>query len=278
MENLIVVEQLPIIAEKLESIKNQVIDRVKYAETCACTLDTVKEIKKYRTELKKEFDSLEEQRKAVKTAVLKPYSDFEEKYKECITSVYTNADRTLKSKIDEVENSLKTEKETAVKEYFDEYVNANNIDWLSYERAGITVTLSVSEKKLKEEAKAFADRVVSDIAVIDMQEADKRDEIMIEYKKSLNLKQSVQSVIDRHEQLKRIKQAEEERKQKEMAEKEHVQKIDEAVILSAPKVEKINEEPDAEKLYTAPFKVTGTLEQLKKLKTFLEEGGYKYEC
>lgn len=278
MDNLIVVEQLPIIAEKLESIKQQVIDRVKYAQTCACTLDTVKEIKKYRTDIKREFDSLEEQRKAVKTAVLKPYSDFEEKYKESISTVYNSADKTLKAKIDEVENSLKSEKETAIKEYFDEYVKANNIKWLTYGRTGIAVTLSVSDKKLKEEAKAFADRVISDIAVIDMQEESKHDEIMIEYKKSLNLQQSVQTVIDRHEQLKRIKQVEEQRKLRETAEQEHIQKIEEVIILSAPQVEKVIEQPAVEKKYFTTFKVSGTIEQLKRLKAFLDEGGYEYEC
>ena len=281
MENLIIVEQLPIIIEKLENIKQQVIDRVQHAKTCACTTDMVKEVKKYRTDLRKEFEQLEEQRKTVKEDVMKPYLEFESKYKECITSIYLSADMDLKAKIDEVENGLKDEKEKNVREYFDEYITAQSVKWLEFENIGINITLSVTEKKLKEEVKAFVDKVISDLEVIGMQSEERQAEILIEYKKTLRLQNALQIVTDRHAQLARMKEEEEKRNAKKQEEREHVQSVERVAekitTFAAPKVEALEPETPEKKL-VAIFKVSGTLEELRELKKFLEKGGYKYEC
>ena len=45
MNELITVQQLPIIIERLESFKVEVLERVKFAETCVCDAETVKETK-----------------------------------------------------------------------------------------------------------------------------------------------------------------------------------------------------------------------------------------
>lgn len=275
MNEIIRVTQLPVIEEQLRTLSAEIDEKVNLAKSLVCTEDTVKEVKKVRSELSKQFGELEEQRKAVKKSILAPYERFESAYNEFIADKYKMADTALKSKIDEVQNELKERKETAVKEYFDECKKSVNVEWLTFDMAGLNIILSVSDKKLKEQAKEFVDRVVSDLSVISMQ--DDSAEILVEYQKTRNLQQSIQTVKDRKEQLERMKVAEEERKAAEAEKAARAAEVQKQIELSAPKVEK-KEEPKKNQMYAATFKVKGTLEQLKELKAFLEERGIKYEC
>ena len=72
-ETLIEVRQLPIIAERLQSVRAEIEAAVKECESMVCTPDTVQAVKTRRAELRKTFDELESQRKAVKRAVMAPY-------------------------------------------------------------------------------------------------------------------------------------------------------------------------------------------------------------
>ena len=168
---IIVVKQLPIIQEQLQQIKADVTARVETALSLVCTEDTVKVVKDERASLNKELKFWEDKRKEVKKAVMTPYEEFEAVYKDCISDIFKKADVELKGKIDSVEKALKDEKETKVKEYFTEYLASKNITMpLTFECANINVTLSASLKSLKEQAKAFIDRVCDDLALIETQE------------------------------------------------------------------------------------------------------------
>lgn len=282
MNEIIRVTQLPIIEEHLRTLSAEIDEKVNLAVSLVCTEDTVKEVKKVRSELTKQFAELEEQRKAVKKAVIEPYNNFQTVYDEFIGNKYKTADSALKAKIGEVEGELKNKKETAVKEYFDEYKKAVDVDWLTFDMAGLNITLTVSEKKLKEHAKDFVDRVAADVAAIAMQ--DDNAEIMVEYRKTRNLSQSLQIVKDRKEQMERMAQAEAARKSAAIEREERAAEVQRVVEISAPKAElsapKVEKKEEQKKvqMYTATFKVKGTLEQLKELKAFLEERGIKYEC
>src|SRR5699024_3778992 len=63
---LIVVQQLPVIVERLHSIKAATEAKVQDALSLACTEETVQVVKKRRAELNSEFNDLEAQRKAAK--------------------------------------------------------------------------------------------------------------------------------------------------------------------------------------------------------------------
>jgi predicted secreted protein len=154
---IIVVKQLPIIEQQLAQIKEQVAERVSAAMQLVCTESTVKEIKKARAELNAEFKAWEDKRKEVKNAVMSPYEQFEAVYKDCISDAYKAADKDLKQKVDEVEQELKNQKLSEVQSYFEEYLASKGIDFVTYEQAGINVTLSASLKSLKEAAKTFID-------------------------------------------------------------------------------------------------------------------------
>ncbi|WP_455492771.1 DUF1351 domain-containing protein [Eubacterium sp.] len=273
---IIKVTQLPIIVEQLHEVKSEVTAKVEQALSLVCTEDTVKDVKKVRSDLNKELKDYEERRKAVKKAIMTPYEQFEAVYKDCISDTYKKADIELKGKIDSVENELKEKKKAEVKGYFDEYLTATGIDFVTFENANINVTLSASIKSLKEQAKAFVDKIVDDLNLIDTQEH--KDDILYEYKQSLNVSNAITTVANRYKAIEEAKAREEERKAREQAEAEAAAKVESVVeAVAPPTVEPIAPPVEEEKTYTLKFTVRGTMPQLKALKEFLNNGGYDYE-
>lgn len=274
--NIIQVKQLPIIVEQLHEVKAEVTAKMEQALSLVCTEDTVKDVKKVRSELNKELKDYEERRKAVKKAIMTPYEQFETVYKDCISDTYKKADTELKGKIDSVENELKEQKKAEVKGYFDEYLTATGIDFVTFENAHINVTLSASMKSLKEQAKAFIDKIVDDLNVINTQEH--KDDILYEYKASLNVSAAITTVTDRYKAIEAAKAREEERKAREQAEAKAAAKVEEVVeAVVPPTVEPIAPPVEEEKTYILKFTVRGTMPRLKALKEFLNNGGYDYE-
>lgn len=275
-ENKIIeIKQLPVIEEQLKTIKSDVTKRVNEALSLVCTEETVKAVKQARSELNKEFKDWETRRGEVKKAIMSPYEQFEAVYKDCITDVFKKADTELKDKIAEVENGIKEQKAVDVEAYFCEYALSKNIDFLTFEAANIKVTLSESLKKLKEQAKAFIDRVSDDINLIGTQEHS--TEILVEYKRSLNASAAITAVVERYKAIEIEKEREAERQRLEQAVNEAEKAVDE--IITAPEepviLPPVIEENDP--VLTLAFKVTAPKSKLKELKTFLINGGYDYE-
>lgn len=266
---LIVVKQLPIIEEKLKTLSNEIDKKVANAMSLVVNDETIKEVKKVRAELNNEFKDLEAQRKNVKEKVLSPYQAFEEVYKTYVSDKYKKADIDLKTKIDEIENEQKEKKKQELKEFYLEYAESNNIDWLIddkyFNMLNINVTLTASMKNLKEQVKQYVDMVVSDIKLIDTQEHN--TEILLEYKEHLNVSLAIQNVLNRHKQLETMEQLQKQQEEKIKEQEKSIEKVNEA--LGSPKQE--------EKIYTMTFKVSGTMEQLKGIKKYLESVGIKYE-
>ena len=281
MKDLIIVKQLPQIEEHLKELSAEIDKKVEYAKSLVCTEESVKAIKQVRADLNKEFKELEAQRKNVKEQIFAPYNQFEVVYKVYIADKYKSSDLDLKTKIDNTENELKAQKEQEIKDYFEEYKTANNIDFVDFKQANINVTLTASKKSLKEQAKKFIDEIVDDLKLIETQ--DCKEEILVEYKQTLNISRAIQDVANRHKLLEEEKRKQEELKNKQLEEAQRQADISikeqeiatknalDNFSIEAPKVE------EQEEMLTLKFTVRGTRTKLKELKKFLEDGGYDYE-
>lgn len=283
---IITIKQLPIIEERLQLIKAEIDAKTQHVLALDCNDATVKAIKSLRADLNKDFSELEEKRKEVKRAVMSPYERFEEVYTECVTNIYKQTDAILKGRIAIVENAIKANKEKEIRAYYDEYAESLGIDFVPYEKSGITVTLSASTKKLKEQAAAYLDRIADELKLIGTQPQELQPEILVEYKRTVNVAYSIQTVIERK---KAIEEEEEAERARQQAEQQTIYeaaeaRVDEAVesygeeqqeAIAPPTVAEIQEQPA--KLYRVAFAVNGTLEEIKALKNFLVNGGYKYE-
>lgn len=270
MQELIIVKQLPVIEENLKALKAEVEAKANRAKSLVVTEESVKEVKGIRADLNKEFAELENQRKLVKAKVLEPYEAFEKVYKECVADSYKAADKTLKDKVDEVEDSLRKEKESAVVSYFNEYRDSLGIDFVDFNKIGITITLSASLKSLKDQAKAFLDKVCDDLELIKTQEY--QDEILVEYRSNLNVSQAITTVANRKKALHEMEERKQKQAEAELVQQQKVEEIDKIVELAAPVAESVIEE----KKFKATFEVKGTIDQLKGLKAYMEREGIEY--
>ena len=281
MNEIAVIKQLPVITEKIKEVGKELDDRLEKLDldNLVCDENSKKEIKSLKVELGKEFKEFENQRKEIKNKIMEPYEAFNKTYEEEIKVKYQNADRILGDKINEVESELKYKKELEVKEYFEELLESNNIDFIEFHQTNITINLTSTLKKLKEQVKDFVDNVVKELAIIDTQ--DYKDEILIEYKKDLNLNKAVLDVVNRHKELDELERIKESAKETVELEEKAIEKVDE--VLQAPTEEDVIEgqmsidEFNQEEIYETTFKVRGTLMQIKEIKDFLENGGFEYE-
>ena len=273
---MLVCTQPPVISENLMDLQQRVNTIIEMISQLPKTPESVPQVKKARADLRRYFDSLDEQRKAVKAAVMAPYNDAEAKYKSLVSDPIKKADRLCKDFVDGVELSMKQECEYGLREYFNELLVANHVEFLKYEQAGIVVDMASAKqktpKKLREQLVQFVARVSSDVDRI--AEMDDSEEIMVEYQKTLNVADAIGTVLERHRRIQTQREAAKAREFAKSAEAEAVQKV-EAV---SPPVETQKEpDPEIEAQFRCTFTVTATKPQLKRLKEFLNQEGIRYE-
>ena len=265
MENkLMVVQQLPVIQERLITIKEEFEKISSEALSLICNEDTYKIVKEKRAAITAMFNNLESDRKAIKQAILEPYEKLEEVYNQCVKDIYVETKDKLDAKIADVENGIKSGKETEARSFFDEYAKACLVDFVSFDGSGIKVTMTVSVKKLKEQAKEYIDRIVSDMALIRTQPEELQSEMMMEYKACLDVNNAIRTVIERKEKIREESGKNIELDLNMRGDNYAEEKSEEP--LSAPVVE-----PEPEKKYRMTFTVEASLEQLKSLKNYMEE-------
>lgn len=291
-ENLITLEQAPVIIyEKIKAVGQQI--EAKIAElnldNQLVTDETLKSAKNTRTMLRKELDDFETQRKYIKEQVNAPYEAFENAYKEHIKVHYDKADSTLKSKIDEVQNRLLDNKRGRIKEYFTELCQSQGIDFLIFERLPLNITLSASDKSLKEQVANFVGEVSKSLEFIEsLTDPDEyKAEILTEYKQTLDVTTAIRNAQYRKKQREaELARIEAQKARAEQARLEAEARAKEVAPLQAPEVVKPQEQIVKNEAVPAPqevtpdlvvtnFTVQGTMEQLKALKAYIISNNIK---
>lgn len=276
VNEIVKIEQMPKVFSQLEKIGEIIKKKTSDLDKLECTEANKQEVKSRRTEINNTLALLEAKKKEIKNKLLEPYNVFEAKYNEECKEKLQNASSILTEKINAIEIQQKLEKEQELREFADEYFNHYMIkDVVKFEYIGLNITLSASIKSLKEQTKAFCERISNDLKLIDLEEY--KDEIVIEYLKNLDFAKSKMIVIERHRQLEEIKKREEELKAQQEQEQEVVEKVEEVVEEIKPPVEIIDvEAQEVEEIFTATFTVKTTKAKLKALKNFMESEEIEY--
>ena len=299
-ENLITLKQAPIIVyEKIKAVGQQI--EAKIAElnldNQLVTDETLKSAKKTRAMLSKELAMFEEQRKYIKEQVNVPYKAFEEAYKEHIKVHYDNADSTLKDKINQVEDRLREDKSARIKDYFTELCQSQGIDFLIFERLPLNITLSESDKRLKEQVANFVGEVSKSLQLIEsLKEPDEfKAEMLTEYKHTLDVARAIQNAQYRRQQREaELARIEAQRIASEQARLATEARARETAPLHAPAqvnesqpVTPVQPEPvqevteavqeDENEIVQATFTVIGTRAQLRVLRAFLDNNNIQYK-
>lgn len=289
---VIELQQLPIIVERLHSVKADIEQRTAEALSLVCTEQTYKSVKDARTQLTKEFKEYETQRIAVKDKILEPYVEFEKVYRECVTVPFQTADAELKRKITDVTSGIVAQKTDAVQEYYNELVEAAGIDWMDDLNYRPKVNMSDSLTSLKKQAKAFVDGIVSDVAAIEAMESSA--EVMVEYRKNLDLPAAIKAVDDRQKALEEQRRREEERRARQAEREAAAEKVRAAAaaatqeqpepaqeisvdpeVAAQPEPEPVPQ-PKPDPIFMTRFYAKGTKAQLVGLKHYLEKEGIEY--
>lgn len=259
----------PVISENLTAITAYVGNALSQLASLPRDKEGCATAKALRADLRRRFEALEDQRKAVKKAVMAPYEAAEQAYKQKISTPINAADKRFKDWIDGYQNEVKQNCQDELQAYFDELCAVLHIDFVTFEQTGVVVDMATANlkdpKKARNTIHDFLNRIEDDRHTISTMEH--AEEIMAEYKLSLSLSAAIAAVNDRH---KRTTQSAQELAQaaQRTAKAEEVRQ---AVYIEAPEV------IQKEEIYSTTFTVTGTLSSLKALKAFLKCNHYTYE-
>jgi hypothetical protein len=287
----IVVTQKPIIVfELLEPISKNVTAKIQSLniESLEPTEDNLALIKRTRTDLKKDFDSLEDARKMAKELIMADYNRLDEMYKKLISSPFKVADDQLKNLVDTVESGILKLKIDGLKEYFEAQ---NTFDFVSFDDMGLKIIKSKSDKGIKAEIDEYLAGIKMSLATIET--LPNKERVLAKFQMSKDLNRSISETnieIQREEQIKaqnaererldaeRKQRTEEQRIQAEQQRQEAEDAIVEEVLQANPQLEKQEPQPMPEdQVYKASFTVYATKSQLSELKTFMKEKGIRYE-
>lgn len=269
-EQLITLQQPPIIIyERIKAVGQQI--EAKIAElnldNQLVTEDTKQALKNTRAELNKEFSTFEQQRKLIKEMVNAPYEAFEKAYKENIKVHYEQADSTLKSKLTEFDNRLRQDKEDRARAYFIEACQANNIDFLPFEKLYLKININTSEKSLRESIDSTIEKVVKDLETANfIPESDEfKAEVLTEYKQTLDISTALRNAQYRKQQ----REAELQHIEAQRVATEQARLVDEARARETAPLQTPTQTQPAPELVQTTFTVQGTREQLQALKQYI---------
>lgn len=271
LNELVKIEQMPKIFSELEKIGKWVDKGLKDLDLDNIVADEShkQELKKTRTEINTISKTLEAKRKEIKTKILEPYEMFNKKYEEEVSNKLNEAATKLTDTINIIETKQKEVKEQNLKEFFDNYAEYYHVeDIVKFEDANLNITLSASEKSLKDKVLEFLKRVTDDMEAISSFE--NREEVLLEYKKNgFNYSQAINTINIKQKELKQLEE--------NMKIKDEIIKHEQNIIQNVKTLVSEPKEVVEEEMITVQFTVTSTLEKLKKLKEFMQKEGIKYE-
>ena len=260
----------PVISENLASISTYIGDTLARLYALPRGTEGCDTAKALRADLRRRFDALEQQRKAVKAAVMEPYNAAEKVYKEKISNPINDADKQLKDWIDSYQNEVKQNCRQELQEYFDELCEVLHIDFVTFDQTGVVVDMATANlkdpKKARNAIHDFLNRIEEDRRTISTMAC--AEEIMAEYRQTLSLSAAIAAVNDRHERIQQESENLEELRNRETK----ATATRQALYTEAPEII-----PAQEELYTIAYTATGTIAQLRVIKAALDSSGCTYK-
>lgn len=273
-EIVVNIKSLGEIESNIKDIKEKALQLNNYYSNITFTDDSIKVAKDIKSKVNKFKGQVSDYRKNIIAEFKKPIEQFERTAKETekiLGDTYT----TINLQCNRYDDEQKKKMEKEVREFFDEYKATLNIN-VPYEKANITVNLNSSLKKLKEEAVAFLEKVNKDLELINSQQY--KDEILVEYNTCYDAVKAITTVNNRMKAIEEQKNRNEEliHRTTVVIDKQPVETISEKKdILQAPQYTRINN-ISSEKV-TMTFTVTGTIEEIKKLKAYLINSNIEFK-
>lgn len=206
-----------------EEVKTWLGENLSAYRNMVVTEDGIAAAKSDKAKIRKISSAISEQRIAVKKRYLEPYNAFEANMKE-LSGMCDEASKNIDDQLKKFEEQRKAQKRA---ELFDFYQALNAPAWLTFERIenprwmNVTFSMDEAQKEITEKVSA----INADIESISGFDAEFADEMVLEYRKTLN----VSGAIQRGNELRRMKQERERRRaEQETAEKARAAEREEA--------------------------------------------------
>lgn len=229
------------IEDNIKKVKEYAIKVKEYYTGMVFTAETKEDAEKEKADINKFKKQVEDFRKQIVAKYnesIKLFEDTAKQTEKLLKETYDLINVQVKAFDDEQLEKVKEK----VESYFNEYAQSKNVDFVNFSQMNISITKGLLTstgnltKKIQEQINEFVDRCSKDVELINTLEH--KEEILIEYKKTLKSAESIALVMDRYKQLEEMKQEKESTKEQVINDEEMLKKID---SLSAPKVEKQNE-------------------------------------
>lgn len=238
------------------------------------TEDQVPEAKKDRANLNKALGIIEDERKRVKGEVMKPYEDFEAELK-VLTGRIKNVISQIDDQVKGYESQRKQAKADELKKYYEDNIGGLR-ELVPFEGAIFDpkmLNASVSLEKAKQQIIERIERVGNDLRAIDGLETEFKDAVKAYYYKTFDLGETLQE----NARLQAVKRMEAQRQREETQRRQAaVEELADKLDVPAPEMEK-PKDPEPEEVLEMTFTVTGTLSQLKALKTYMQTLGVEFK-
>lgn len=284
VNEIVVIEQLPEIYQQLDKVNKIVVDKTKDIDKTLEELSKLsineqeekkQDIKKYRTYLNSIKTSLETKRKEIKKAILEPYEEFENVYKDKTLKVLDDGIGKLTSSINTIEAGQIQKKYDILIPFFDEYVTFYHLEnIISFDDLPIKVNLSNSVESLKKEIVAFCEKVNNDMIAISSEEF--RDEILLEYQNNgYDYTKAKITITERHKKLEEVQKLQEQVQVEVQQETAIIENVN--TLCSAPIEIEEEEEQEDDEIIEVSFTIKATEDKILKLKDYLKEMRIDYE-
>lgn len=254
------------------------------------TEDGIAAAKSDKTKIRKISSAISEQRIAVKKRYLEPYQVFEANMKE-LSGMCDEASKNIDDQLKKFEEQRKAQKRA---ELLDFYQALNAPAWLTFERIenprwmNVTFSMDEAHKEITEKVSA----INADIESISGFDAEFADEMLLEYKRTLNFSGAIQ----RGNELRRMKQERERRiaaqeaaERARAAEREEAERRRAEAAIVAKRAREASEmaeqteeptqepaeQPEEEPVQILDFRVYVTQEQKIALRDWLKENGIR---
>lgn len=267
------------LGENLAAYRNMVV-----------TEDGIAAAKSDKAKIRKISSAISEQRIAVKKRYLEPYNAFEANMKE-LSGMCDEASKNIDDQLKKFEEQRKAQKRNDLLAFFQ---TQNAPAWLTFERIenprwmNVTFSMDEAQKEITEKVNA----VNADVESISGFDAEFADEMLLEYRKTMN----VSGAIQRGNELRRMKQERERsRAEQEAAEKARTAEREEAerrraeAAIAATQAREAAEmaeqaeeptkepaeQPEEEPVQILDFRVYVTQKQKIALRDWLKENGIR---
>ncbi len=285
MGNLVPVEvkkNIGTIEDNLDVVEASIRQKLAEYAQVVITQDCIQDGKELLADIRKEKKSLDDERKAIKKAWMKPYEAFEARAKKII-DLYDEPVKLINLQLETYEEDRKAAKRNDIKKIYEFVVkeNAEIADWLPLEKIYDTKweNATCKDKTIREAIEmAFSQIKVSISTIQSMQSAWEEDALNV-LKDTGSLPLAIEKINSLTKQAERIEEAKKAQEEASKAELEAKRAEDKAVVEEPQEL--IEPETDilfpfaAEKIVV--LKVTVGENNLNLVKDFFESINIEYE-